>query len=59
MKETQTEGRLDMENLGKRTGTTETSIINSIQETVERISDVEDTIETINALIKENKNPTK
>ena len=32
MKKTETEGRLDMENLGKRTGTTETSITNRIQE---------------------------
>ena len=32
MKKTQTEGRLDVENLGKQTGTTETSITNRIQE---------------------------
>ena len=32
MKKTQTENRLDMENLGKRTETTESSITNRIQE---------------------------
>ena len=32
MKKTQTEGWLDMENLGKRTETTESSITNRIQE---------------------------
>ena len=37
---TQTVGWLDMENLGKRTGTTETSITNRIQEIEERISDI-------------------
>ena len=42
-----------MENLGKQTEPTETSITNRIQE-IERISDSEDTIEKINALIKEN-----
>ena len=54
MKKTQTEGWLDMENLGKWTETTETSITNRIQEIEEQISDSEDTIEKINALIKEN-----
>ena len=54
MKKTQTENWLDMENLGKRTETTESSITNRIQEIEERISDSEDTIEKINALVKEN-----
>ena len=54
MKKTQTERWLDMENLGKRTGTTETSITNRIQEIEERISGIEDTIEEIDSLIKEN-----
>ena len=36
-----------MENLGKRTGTTDISITNRIQETEERISGAEDTIENI------------
>ena len=44
MKKTQSEGWLDMENLGKRTGTTETRITNRIQEIEERISDAEDTL---------------
>ena len=45
MKKTQTEGRLNMENLGKPSETTETSITNRIQEIEERISDAEDTVE--------------
>ena len=36
-----------MENLGKRTGPTETSITNRIQEIEERISGTEDSIEEI------------
>ena len=59
MKKTQTEGRLDMENLGKRTETTETSITNRIQVIEEWISDSEETIEKINALIKENNKSNK
>ena len=58
MKKTQTEGRLDMENLGKQTETWETSITNRIQEIEERLSDDEDTIEKTNALIKETANQT-
>ena len=54
MKKSQTKGRLAMENLGKRTETTESSITNRIQEIEERISESEDTIEKINTLIKEN-----
>ena len=54
MKKTQTENQLAMENLGKQTETSETSITNRIQEIEERLSDSEDTIEKINALIKEN-----
>ena len=59
MKKTQTEGWMDMENLGKWTGTTETSITNRIQEIEERISDTEDTIEEIKSLIKENSKSNK
>ena len=59
MKKIQTEGRLDTENLGKRTETTETSIANRIQEIEERISDTEDTIEEINSLIKEQNKSNK
>ncbi|KAK7828619.1 hypothetical protein U0070_007143 [Myodes glareolus] len=59
MKKTQNEVQLDMENLGKRTETTESSIINRIQEIEERISESKDTIEKINALIKENSKSNK
>ena len=59
MKKTQTEGRLDMENLGKRIGTAKTSITNRIQEIEERISDSEDTIEKLNTLSKENSKSNK
>ena len=44
---TQTEGILEMENLGKQTGTTEVSFTNRIQEMKERISGTEDTAEEI------------
>ena len=47
IKKTQMEATLDMENIGKRIGTTETSITNRIQEMEERISSVENTIEEI------------
>jgi predicted ribosome quality control (RQC) complex YloA/Tae2 family protein len=43
-----------MENLGKRTGTTDPSISNRVQKMEERISAVEDTIEETDASIKEN-----
>ena len=59
MKKTQTEGLLAIENLGKRTETSETSITNRIQEIEERISDSEDTIEQLNALTKENSKSNK
>ena len=59
MKKTQTENQLDMEKLGKRTETTESSITNRIQEIEEQISDSEDTIEKINVLIKENSKSNK
>ena len=45
IKKTQTEGILEMENIGKRTGFTNTSITNRIQEMEERISGIEDMIE--------------
>ena len=48
-----------MENLGKQTGTTETSITNRLQEIEERFSDAEDTIEEINSLIKKNSKSNK
>ena len=59
MKKTQNEGRLTIENLGKRTETSEKSITNRIQEIEEWISDSEDVIEKINALIKENSKSNK
>ena len=43
-----------MENLGKRTGTTDVRITNRIQEMGERISGTEDTIEDIDTSVKEN-----
>ena len=42
IKKTQTERILEMENLEKRTGTTDTSITNKIQETEDTISSVAD-----------------
>ena len=59
MKKTLTEERLDMENLGKRIGTADTSITNRIQEIDERISDTEDIAEKINSLIKEQNKSNK
>jgi DNA-binding Lrp family transcriptional regulator len=41
IKKIQTEGTLEMANLGKRTGTTDENIINRMQEMEERISGVE------------------
>ena len=54
IKKIQAEEILNMESLGKWTETTESSITTRIQEIEERISDSEDTIEKINAQIKEN-----
>jgi hypothetical protein len=45
---------LEMENPGKRTKTTETGINNRMQEMEERISGIEDKIEEIDTLVKEN-----
>ena len=47
IKKTQIEGWVDIQNLGKWTGTTETSINNRVQEIEERISGPEDTIKEI------------
>jgi len=54
IKKTQTEMMLEMGNLGKRTGTTDISITNRIQEMGETISGIEDTIEEIDVSVKEN-----
>ena len=43
-----------MENLGKRSGITDVSITNRIQEIEERISGVEDTVERIDKSVKKN-----
>ena len=45
---------LEMENLGKRTRTTDISITNRIHEMEERITDIEDMTEEINIQVKEN-----
>ena len=58
IKKTQTKRILDMENLDKRTGTTEASITNRIQEMEKRISGVKDTIEVIDLLVKKMLNTT-
>ena len=47
IKKTQTEGILEMENLGKWTEATHLSVTNKIQEVEERITVIEDTIEEI------------
>jgi hypothetical protein len=54
IKKTQMEANLEMENLGKRSGITDVSIINRMQEIDERISGVEDMIEEIGTTVKEN-----
>ena len=48
------EASLEMKYLGKRTGTTDASITTRLQEMEKKISDIEDTIEEIDTLIKEN-----
>jgi hypothetical protein len=45
IKKTQTEGILEVENLGKRTKATDTNIANRIQEMEVRISGIDDTID--------------
>ena len=54
IKKAQTEGTLEMDNLGKRTKTTDASITQRIQEMEERISGVEDRIEEIDISVNEN-----
>ena len=44
------EANLEMENLGKRSGITDVSITNRIQEIEGKISGVEDTVEEINTI---------
>jgi uncharacterized coiled-coil protein SlyX len=62
IKKIQMQASLEMENLGKRSGITDVSITNKIQEMEDRISGIEDTIEEIDTTVKENskcKNKTK
>ena len=54
IKKTQMEANLGIENLGKRSGVTDASITNRIQETEERISGVGNTVEEIDTTVKEN-----
>jgi prefoldin subunit 5 len=54
IKKTQSEATLEIENLGKKSGTIDASISNRIQEMEERISGTEDSIENIYTTIKEN-----
>jgi chromosome segregation ATPase len=54
IKETQSETTLEIENLGKKSGTIDASISNTIQEMEERISGTDDSIENIGTTIKEN-----
>ena len=51
----QIEATLEIENLRKRSGVTNTSITNRIQEIEERISGIEGTIEDIDIIVQENK----
>ena len=54
IKRTQMEATQGMENLGKRTGTTDANITTKIQEMEERISGIGDNIEEMDISIKEN-----
>ncbi|KAL6089223.1 hypothetical protein STEG23_031369 [Scotinomys teguina] len=54
LKKTLSEGMLEIEKLSKRSGNTDASITNRIQEMEDRISNVEDTTEEIDSTVKEN-----
>ena len=54
IKKTQSEAILEIENLGMKSGTTDVSISNRIQEMEERISGAEDSLENIGTTIKDN-----
>ena len=54
MKKNQRETTLEIETLGKESGTIDVSIRNRIQEMEERISGAEDSIENMGTIIKEN-----
>jgi hypothetical protein len=53
-KKTQKEKTLEIETLGKKSGTVDMSIRNRTQEMEERISGAEDSIENMDTTIKEN-----
>jgi chromosome segregation ATPase len=53
IKKTQSEASLEIENLGKKSGSIDASITNRIQEMEDRISDAEDYIENMDTTIKE------
>ena len=53
---TQRKTTLEIETLGKKSGTIDASISNRIQEMEERISGAEDSIENMDTTIKENAN---
>jgi uncharacterized coiled-coil protein SlyX len=54
IKKTQSETTLELETLGKKSGTIDASISNRIQEMEERIAGAEDSIENMGTTIKEN-----
>jgi hypothetical protein len=54
IKKSQRETTLELENLGKRPGVIDASIINKIQEIEERILGAKATIENIGTSVKEN-----
>jgi uncharacterized Ntn-hydrolase superfamily protein len=54
LKKTQSEATLEIETLGKKSGTIDVSIRKRIQETEEGISDAEDSIENIGTTITDN-----
>jgi prefoldin subunit 5 len=54
IKKTQRETTLELETLGKKSGTIDASICNRIQEMEERTSGAEDSIENMDRAIKEN-----
>ena len=54
IKKTQSEATLEIETLGRKSGTIDASISNRIQDTEHRISGAEDTLENIGSTIKEN-----
>jgi predicted nucleic acid-binding Zn-ribbon protein len=54
IKKTQSEAMLEIETLGKKSGTIVASTSNRIQEMEERISGAEDSIENMGTTIKEN-----